>query len=86
MPMRRVTVDGVEWRVTPSGRVTQYDRDEFGLVFTRVDGSAQRMTRVSPTGSRSREQALAELSDAQLALLLAQSQPSEMSPELGYRA
>jgi YD repeat-containing protein len=85
MPMRRVVVDGVEWRVTPSGRITQYDRDEFGLIFTCTDGSAQRVTRVSPTASRSREQALAELSDAKLVALLAQSQSAEMSPELGYR-
>lgn len=85
MPMRRVTVQGVEWRVTPSGRITQYDRDEFGLVFTRADGREQRLTRLSPTGSRAREQALAELTDAQLVTLLAQSQPAELSPELGYR-
>ncbi|MCU0624431.1 MAG: hypothetical protein MUF53_11315 [Gemmatimonadaceae bacterium] len=85
MPMRRVTVGGVEWRVTPSGRITQYDRDEFGLVFTRTDGGEQRLTRLSPTASRAREQALSELSDAQLVALLAQSQPAEMSPELGYR-
>lgn len=77
---------GVEWRVTPSGRITQYDRDEFALVFTRVDGSAVRLVRYSPTGSRSREASLAELSDAQLEALLAQSQSSDTSPELGYRS
>lgn len=85
MPVRRVVVEGVEWRVTLSGRITQYDRDEIGLIFTRRDGSEQRATRVSPTGNRAREQALAELSDARLAALLAQSQPAELSPELGYR-
>ncbi|MCE2941345.1 MAG: hypothetical protein ACK53A_12610 [Gemmatimonadota bacterium] len=85
MPVRRVVVGGIEWRVTLSGRITQYDRDEIGLIFTRHDGSEQRATRFSPTGSRAREQALAELSDAQLEALLAQSQPAELSPELGYR-
>ena len=34
--------------------------------------------------TRSREQALIEMSDADLARLFAQSQPSEMSPEAGY--
>jgi hypothetical protein len=33
---------------------------------------------------RSREAALTEMSDADLAALFAQSQPSEMSPEAGY--
>lgn len=84
MPARRVAVDGVEWRVTPQGRITQYDRDEFGLRFVRSDTREARTTRWSPTGARSREQALAELSDAQLAALLQQSQPAELSPELGY--
>jgi hypothetical protein len=84
MPARRITVGGVEWRVTPQGRITQYDRDEFGLRFVRADGAEARNTRWSPTGARSREQALAELTDARLAALLEQSQPAEFSPELGY--
>lgn len=86
MPSRRLLVRGVEWRVTPSGRITQYDRDEFALVFTRSDGTAVRLARYSPTGPRSREASLAELSDAQLEALLAQSQSSDTSPELGYRS
>lgn len=85
MPARRVVVNGVEWRVTPAGRITQYDRDELGLVFLRPDTGEARLTRLSPTGSRAREQALAELSDARLTELLSQSQPAEFSPELGYR-
>ena len=43
-----------------------------------------RVTRYSPNGTRSREQALSELSDAELARLFEQSQSSEMSPEAGY--
>ena len=86
MPTRAITHAGRTWRVLPSGRVTQYDRDEFALLFasgTGEDGEV-RVTRYSPQGTRSREQALAEMSDADLARLFEQSQPSEMSPEAGY--
>jgi len=70
----------------PSGRVTQYDRDEFALLFVSGDAPNRvvRVTRYSPQGSRSREQSLAELSDADLQRLLSQSQPSETSPEADY--
>lgn len=86
MPSRTVTVDGRTWRVLPSGRVTQYDRDEFALLFVSGVGEDReiRVTRFSPQGTRSREQALIELSDADLAGLLQMSMPSEMSPEAGY--
>lgn len=86
MPTRTLTADGRAWRVLPSGRVTQYDRDEFALLF--ITGTAEhqeiRVTRYSPQGTRSREQALSEMSDADLTSLFQQSQPSEMSPEAGY--
>jgi hypothetical protein len=70
----------------PSGRVTQYDRDEFSLLFISGTGehAEVRVTRYSPGGTRSREAALAEMSDGDLARLFEQSQPSEMSPEAGY--
>jgi len=86
MPTRTITHDGRTWRVLPSGRVTQYDRDEFALLFTSGTGTDRevRVTRYSPVGTRSREQALAEMSDADLARLFEQSQSSEMSPEAGY--
>lgn len=86
MPSRSVTIDGRAWRVIPSGRVTQYDRDEFALLFIAGAGDDRevRVTRYSPHGVRSREQALVDLADADLARLFAQSQPSEMSPEAGY--
>ena len=35
MPTRSITADGKTWLVFPSGRVTQYDRDEFGLLFVQ---------------------------------------------------
>lgn len=86
MPTRTLTLDGRAWRVMPSGKITQNDRDEFALLFVAgVDEHREvRVTRYSPHGTRSRELALAEMSDADLARLFTQSQPSEMSPEAGY--
>ena len=87
MPIRTITVDGARWEVMPSGRVTQYDRDEFALLFTAGYGSERRVrtVRYSPQGARSRDRSLAELSDADLARLFEQSQESATSPEAGYR-
>ena len=86
MPTRTINADGRLWRVMPSGRVTQNDRDEFSLMFISGDGTERlvRVTRYSPHGTRSREQSLAELSDADLLRLLGQSQPSATSPEADY--
>jgi hypothetical protein len=74
--------------VFPSGRVTQYDRDEFGLVFVAGTGPSRevRVTRYSPVGARSRERSLTELSDAELQELFGYSQPSDTSPEADYKA
>jgi hypothetical protein len=84
--MRRITVDGAEWVVMPSGRNTQYVRDEFGVTFTRVTGErTERVARYSPRDSRNREQSLAALTDADLHDLLATSQPAWTAPETGYR-
>jgi hypothetical protein len=86
MAFRTVSVDGATWRVFPSGFVTQYDRDEFGLMFVRGNGEGRdvRVTRYSPSGARSREQAFLQLSDADLLRLFHESQPSFTSPEAGY--
>ena len=86
MPTRTISADGKEWRVFPSGYVTQYEHDEFGLMFIAGTGANRevRVTRYSPQGVRSREQSLAELSDTELSRLFAQSQPSFTSPEAGY--
>jgi hypothetical protein len=88
MPTRTISQDGRAWKVYPSGRVTQMDRDEFALLFVSGTGEDRevRVTRFSPTGSRSREQALFEMSDVDLTRLLSQSQPGEMSPEAGYQS
>jgi hypothetical protein len=86
MPTRTVTIGGQRWRVFPSGRVTQYDRDEFALLFV-ADAAGKRevrVTRYSPHGVRSREQSLAEMTDADLARLFNESQPGETSPEADY--
>ena len=86
MPTRTISADGKEWRVFPSGYVTQYEHDEFALMFITGTGTNRevRVTRYSPQGARSREQSLAELSDGELMRLLGQSQPSFTSPEAGY--
>lgn len=86
MPARSLQVDGQSWSVSPSGYITQYTQDEYALMFTRVAGADRevRVSRYSPQGTRSREQAFAELSDAQLKELFEQSQPSFTSPEAGY--
>ena len=69
-----------------SGFITQLTLDEFGLFFVSGTGDERevRVTRYSPHGTRSREQSLLELSDADLARLFALSQPSDTSPEAGY--
>lgn len=86
MPARPLSIDGATWHVHPSGYVTQYDGDEYALLFIRGSGAARevRVTRFSPTGTRSREQALAELDEAELRLLFARAQASDTSPEAGY--
>jgi hypothetical protein len=88
MPSRSLQVDGRTWQVYPSGYITQYDADEYGLLFVQGTGDAAevRVTRYSPRGTVSREASLAELTDADLRQLFAQSQPSATSPETGYRA
>lgn len=84
---RRFSADGAEWIVLPSGRNTQYVRDEFGLHFTRVTGPrVERLARYSPLGARAREQSFAALTDAELRALLATSQPAYTAPETGYRS
>ena len=87
MPRRIIEVDGEQWQVAVSGRSTQYNKDEFGLVFTRGTGPGreQRVVRYSPLGAKSRELSLASLSDRELVELLAVSQPAWTAPELGYR-
>ena len=87
MPRRIIEVDGERWAVAVSGRVTQYVKDEFGLVFTRGVGPdrEQRVVRYSPLGSKGREVSLGQLSDLELRDLLAHSQPSWTAPEMGYR-
>ena len=86
MPTRTITINDVSWRVMPSGFVTQYEHDEFALMFVRGtdDERTVRVTRYSPHGTRSREQAFVELSDAELRRLFEYSQPSTTSPEAGY--
>ncbi len=87
MPRRIIDAAGGQWEVAVSGRVTQYVKDEFGLIFTRGVGPdrEQRVARYSPLGAKSRELSLSQLSDAELRTLLTHSQPSWTAPEMGYR-
>ena len=86
MPARTITVNGKEWRVYPSGRITVNHKDEFGLYFMAGSGADRvvRVARYSPTGSMFREESLAGLTERELLDYFAHSQPSEMSPEAGY--
>jgi hypothetical protein len=86
MPARALEVSGQKWDVYPSGYLTPYIQDEYGLLFSREVGGKRevRVTRYSPQGTRSRERSFLELTDAQLRELFEQSQPSFTSPEAGY--
>lgn len=83
---RTIEIDGDEWDVYPSGRITFYSRDEFGLIFETGTGAdrVRRATRYSPLGARRPDRALAELSDPQLRALFATSQPAWTSPVTEY--
>ena len=84
---RAITVDNDTWNVAPAGRVTQYVKDEFALVFTRGSGPEreERVVRYRPMRSLYRDHSLHALSDKQLHQLFRRSQPSWTSPETGYR-
>lgn len=87
MPARRIRIDGREWKVYPSGFLTQFVGDEYGLIFVTGAGRDRevRVTRYSPQGVRAREQSLRELDDDELTTLFGYSQSSARSPEAGYR-
>ena len=87
MPTRTIEVDGTTWQVTPTGRISQFTRDEFTMLFTRGTGPdrEERVAKYAPLGARSRELSLAELTELQLRELLGRSQPSWTSPDTGYR-
>jgi hypothetical protein len=89
VPARTVQIGGDTWEVAPAGRITQYDRDEFALVFVRRGTAAGaphevRVTRYSPQGARVRNASFAELGAKELTRLFHLSQPAETSPEAGY--
>jgi hypothetical protein len=85
---RRLDVEGQPWEVFPSGRVTVYGQDQFGLMFQLGTGSERRRryTRYAPTGSRHPDASLHELSERQLLELFRQSQPAWTAPESAYGA
>ena len=88
MARRTIVVDGETWEVYPSGRVTVYGKDQFGLVFQQGTGPERRRryTRYSPRGAQATDASLAELSEQQLHELFRQSQPAWTAPEASYGA
>ncbi len=85
MPPRTIEAEGRRWRVTPSGRRTQYSRDEFSLTFTSLDDDRERrVVRYSPLATKSPDDALSRLDEARLGDLLRRSQPAWTSPDAGY--
>ena len=88
MARRTLSVVGERWEVYPSGRVTVYGRDQFGLIFERGTGPQRRrrVTHFSPLGARSTDRAFTELSERELLELFRQSQPAWTAPEADYAA
>jgi len=84
MADRIIEEAGRSWRVTLSGRRTQYVKDEFGVVFAELSGPERRIARFSPLATKSPELAFDGLSDRDLRTLFARSQQAATSPELGY--
>src|SRR6266536_6210032 len=70
-----VVVDSGIWKVYPTGRITVYGKDEFGLLFELGTGPERkrRFTRYSPLGCKSADASLAELTPAQRARSLRRS-------------
>ena len=90
MPARHIHIDGRDWQIFPSGFLTQYMADEYGLIFVHGVGAERdvRVTRYSPVANagRGRENTLRSMDDAQLIALFRTSQPGARSPEAGYRS
>jgi hypothetical protein len=88
MARRTVVVDGETWEIYPSGCVTVYGKDQFGLVFQQGSGPARkrRFTRYAPVGSRSIDASLAALPERRLRDLFHESQPAWTAPEASYGA
>ncbi|HXO86424.1 MAG TPA: hypothetical protein VN803_12970 [Gemmatimonadales bacterium] len=86
--VRTIVVDGETWEAYPSGRVTVYGRDQFGLIFERGTGPqrTRRVTHYSPTGARVPDRSFAELTERELLDLFRQSQPAWTAPEVNYAA
>jgi hypothetical protein len=88
MARRIVNVESERWEVSPSGRVSVYGRDQFGLIFVQGTGSQRRrrVTHFSPVGARSPDRAFLELTERELVELFRQSQPAWTAPEADYAA
>jgi hypothetical protein len=82
MARRTIEVDGERWQVYPAGRVSSYQRDEFGLVFLRGTGAdrIRRFVRYTPMGARRWDASLGELTESRLQQLFVHSQTEWTSP------
>jgi hypothetical protein len=87
MPARTIDIEGVQWTVAPSGQRTQYNRDEYTVVFTRGSGPdrEERALRYSPRATANHELSLNGLSEDRLREMFQRSQPAWTTPDLGYR-
>jgi len=86
MARRTIVADGDTWDVYPSGRVTVYDKDQFGLVFQHGTGPERkrRFTRYAPVGNRSVDASLVTMPERRLVELFRESQPAWSAPEGSY--
>src|SRR5258708_34049183 len=82
MAGRTTVVDGETWEVAPSGRVTVYDRDQFGVVFELGTGPERRrrFTRYPPVGTRSPDAPPPEPPDRTLVERFRQPRPAWTHP------
>ncbi len=65
-----IVVDGCSWKVYPTGRITVYGKDEFGLRFELGTGPERERR------SNSTDASLAELTERPLLDFFHQSQPA----------
>src|SRR4026207_1434642 len=66
MPRRVVEGSGERWTVSAAGRITQYDKDEFALRFSRLPAGSgpERSARYSPVLAQNIDTSLAPLTQA----------------------
>ena len=51
MPTRSLDVGGEKWEVYPSGHITQYTQDEYGLIFSRGADKKRELRVIDPSAA-----------------------------------